>query len=100
MSYKSLKSRRKESAADHKDASTECYREAMRLADDHGMILRRLTQTHYHLRSVRDGWLLNIYPGDQRLGRDVHLPQCPTLNVPQNWTVLDVVKAAVELSQS
>ena len=44
---------------------------------------------------MRQKWLLNIYPGNRRLYHDQNR-MGPFLSVPDDWTLLDVVRAAVE----
>ncbi len=76
-------------------SALEQFKQAGRLAGEHGLILMQRTNIHYQL-APRDGkWLLNIYPSNRRLYHDPH-KRGPYLRVPENWTLLDVVKAAIE----
>lgn len=69
--------------------------EAETLAAQNGLYLRRCTDSHYQLRGAR--WLLNLYPGNQRLYRDPTKDQLGWLELPDPWTLLDVVHAAAEM---
>jgi len=63
-------------------------------AKDSGMTLKQHSDQHYQL-SHPDGWLLNIYPGNRRLYHDKNR-KGPFLQVPLEWTLLDVVNAAAK----
>lgn len=70
------------------------FPEAARVAAERGLRLIRHDDAHYALR--KDGaWLLNLYPGNQRLYYDRAWPQKPPyLHVPSPWSLLDCVRAA------
>lgn len=69
--------------------------EARDFCIDRGMDLRKNSDTHYSL--FGDGWLLDIYPGNQRLYRPENRePRAPFLELPNEWGLLDVVKAATK----
>jgi hypothetical protein len=72
------------------------FDEARRLARKGGLVLVKHSPQHYALRPKgRGGWLQNIYPGNRRLYHDRQKPTPPYLGLPAEWTLLDVVKAAV-----
>jgi hypothetical protein len=88
--------RRAQAARDFDDAKA--------LAREHGMSLMRYTEAHYKLissgLSLLSLWMLEIYPGNQRLYR---VPcatrgQAPWLDLPREraWTLGDVVAAAAK----
>jgi hypothetical protein len=67
------------------------------LAEASGLLLVRCSEVHYQL-SPHDGrWLLNVYPSNRRLYRDPNRENAPYLDLPDNWTLLDVVRAAAEV---
>ena len=63
-------------------------------AGDHGIALLAHTESHYQMRHP-DGWILNVYPGNRRLYWDPNKKGL-FLKLPENWTLRDVVIAAVE----
>lgn len=79
------------------EATTE-FDEACQLARANGLRLRCCSDAHYQLKHVCKDWLLNIYPGNRRLYHD---PQRmgPFLRVPDDWTLIDIVRAAVKLER-
>jgi len=81
--------------AERRQLAAEQFDAAQRLADLHGLVLRRCTESHYQL-SLHNGWLQNIYPGNCRLYWDRQHEKPPWLHLPDNWSLLDVVRAAVE----
>jgi len=72
--------------------------EAERLAAEHGMRLTNPSDGCYQLRHLAAGWIVNAYPRRKgafpRLYHDPH-HRGPFLDVPEQWTLLDVVQAAV-----
>jgi len=81
--------------ASNRDLAGKLYNEARLLAMQHQMILIAFTETHYQLRSS-NGWILNIYPCNRRLYFDRKHKTPPYLRLPDEWTLLDVVKAATQ----
>lgn len=51
------------------------------------------TDVHYQLSTGT--WLLNIHPGNKRLYWDRQWKRGPFLAVEGEWTLVDVVKAAI-----
>jgi len=66
------------------------------LAKDNGMILIQRSAYHFQLRWLKQGWLLNLYPTNQRLYWD-RSHQGPFLKMPEtrDWTLFDIVSAAI-----
>lgn len=83
-----------EKRAQRTDAAAEQFKEAMALAIGHDLVLTQCTNIHYQLSDRHGDWLLNIYPSNRRLYHDKQR-RCPYLRVPDDWTLLDVVKAAI-----
>ena len=68
------------------------------MAHSNGLKLVQKNETHYQLRGNR--WLLNLYPGNQRIYADRQQANTPPwLNVPDPWTLTDVVRAAIGASK-
>lgn len=92
---------RKEYRQEKREAADQAARDfsaAARLASEHGLVLTRCTQDHYHLRAFEDGcvcWLYNLYPGKCRIWPDPH-HRGPFLRVPAPWTLVDVVRAVAD----
>ena len=76
--------------------SADQYEQARHLAAGAGMDLNKVTESRYALNNPRDGWLLNIYPAQLRLYHDRECKRRPPfLKIRPDWTLLDVVQAAV-----
>jgi len=97
--FKLLQKERQQERAEARLVSDENFASASQLATQSGMILVRHTDVHYQLQS-QSGWLLNIYPGNRRLYHDRNKPKPPYLNIPPNWTLIDVVHAAIAASNN
>lgn len=73
------------------------FEEARVLAASVGLRLVRRHSNQYQLSHPRRRWLLNIYPTNCRLYYDKNRPKGPYLDFAGvRWTLLDVVRAAVE----
>jgi hypothetical protein len=77
-----------------RDAAEAAFPEARALAASAEFRLLRHSVAHYQLWSPDRKWLLNIYPGNRRLFHDKE-KSGPYLRVPDEWTLLDVVQAAI-----
>lgn len=82
--------------------SEKTFAEAVELSKANGMRLTNPSDGCYQLRHLAVGWIINLYP--RRNGaspRMYHDPKHkgPYLSLPQNWTLLDAVKAAVVASE-
>jgi hypothetical protein len=75
-------------------AADETFADAQALASPFGLVLARHSAVHYTL-SLPGGWWLNVYPGNRRLFWDRNRPRPPYLRLPLEWTLLDVVQAAI-----
>lgn len=70
------------------------FEQAQHLANEHGLVFKQMSDTHYQLRKPY-GWILNLYPGNQRLYWDRNFPNYH-ININKTlWTLLDVVEAIV-----
>ena len=77
----------------HRQYASFQFKDASALANRTDMSLEQHTRFNYTLRGI--GWEWSIYPGTQRLYTSDDNGPCPDVIRP--WTLLDVVKAAVEL---
>lgn len=73
----------------------DVFLQARSLASRAGLVLARHSDVHYSLRHP-DGWIFNIYPGNRRLYYDKNRKKGPFIKLPDNWTLMDVVKEAVK----
>ena len=66
------------------------------LADQNGLSVTMPTAGQWHIHWP-EGWLLQVYPGKQRLYWDRH-HMGPFIRLPEGirWTVLDVLRIAIE----
>ena len=76
------------------------FETARALAQQHGLALVQYGEVHYALIRYANGkalWRHHLYPGNQRICMDRHMPaRAPFLKVPADWTLADVVKAAIK----
>ena len=100
--FKALRQEDKRDRADNRDAAAKTLSEASKLAAENGMILVRNTEAHYQVKHKRDGWILDVYPGNQRLYAPVRPghPRAPYITMPYDrcWTLTDVVAALVAVT--
>lgn len=82
---------RQEEGKARADQAHDDFQSAVTLAAESGITLRRCTDRHYQLK--RDGWTINLYPGNQRIFRNN--TDAPFLYVPNPWTLTDAVRAAI-----
>ena len=67
-----------------------------------GLTLKRQTDAHYQVSKNGAGWLLNIYPGNQRIYRDPNKPAAPHLDLQgvheecRCWKLIDIVMAVAQ----
>lgn len=85
----------------------ECgaYASARSVAESLGMRLVQRSDVHYQLSPGVDmamhggAWLLNLYPGNQRLYHDRSKSRPPYLDLPDTWTLIDVVRAMAKATK-
>lgn len=75
-------------------ASREVHHAAERLAQEHDLHLRRVTDGHYIL-TAKGKWLVNLHPAQQMLCWDRELPERDIFQIRRPWNVLEAVQAAV-----
>lgn len=84
-------------AAIRRQTSANQFVDARALAAEHGLILRQHTDWHYTIRREGRRWLSSIYPGKRRLVKSREMPElAPYIKLPENWTLVDVVKGFIE----
>jgi hypothetical protein len=93
--YRLLKKEQKKDGVELRNASQNQFGAARQLAAQAGLTLIRRSEVHYQLFLSKNSWLLNIYPGNQRLYCDRNRPKAPFLDVKTNWNITDVVKAVI-----
>lgn len=90
--------RRRQRASEKRRDAAEHSFDALRVhAAKHGVLFKRHTDAHYQIAILAKGWLWNVYPGKHRIYIDNHhmATGTPRLNLPDRWTLTDVVEAAV-----
>ena len=97
--YKVLQQEKVRDGASRRATNKELFGAARQLAAQSGMVLEQHTEVHYGLKSPA-GWLLNIYPGNRRLYHDRQRPKPPFLKIKPDWTLIDVVRAAIAASST
>jgi len=83
-----------------RERAIEDLETARALAHKHSLALVQYGEVHYALIRYANGkalWRHHLYPGNQRICMDRHMPaRAPFLKVPFDWTLMDVVKAAIK----
>ena len=83
---------------DRAEISESTSSDAAKLAAENGMSLTAPSNGCYQLRHRRKGWIINMYPrrngGSPRMYHDPN-HRGPFLDLPELWTLLDAVHAAV-----
>ena len=83
---------------DRAEKSMATFEEAKLLASSNGFILKNPSMGCYQLKHLSKGWIMNLYPRmsgfSPRIYNDPH-HRGPFLKLPEGWTLLDVVKAAI-----
>ncbi len=95
--WNAIKEERKVERHSRHDSSEANFKDAQESANLAGMTLRAcVAGIHYQLRG-RD-WLINLYPGNQRIYRDSNKSKAPYLKLAfdRDWTLTDIVRAAKE----
>ena len=70
------------------------------LAMQKGLAFAQHSDTHFALAYGKMGWLWNIYPGNRRIFVDeAHGATTPRLDVGYEWTLEDIVRAAIALTE-
>lgn len=92
--YKAIKEVDRQDRESNREAALSQFELAQELAERHGMIFVQRTESHYQLS--RDGWLINVYPGNRRIYADRNKVRAPYLSVPDEWNLMDVIEAAVK----
>ncbi len=87
--YKQAEGRERASRAivDYPAAKVEAELFGMRL-------ISQTTGHHYALE--RDHWRINLYPGNQRIYHDRNRPGPFLENVPEPWSLMDIVRSAIQ----
>lgn len=96
--YKALRQEKVQEGASRRAHSAQQFERAQHIAAHAGMTLVQHTEVHYTLHNPKEGWLLNIYPGNRRLYHDRHYKKPPFLKIKPDWNLIDVVEAAIAAS--
>lgn len=92
--FRDLREARQTIGHERRWSAGDLYHEAAARAYRAGLDLTRHNEAHYSL-AREGGWRLNIYPGNGRLYMDRNHARAPFLALPEGWTILDVVDAAI-----
>lgn len=81
------------------ETSESTFADAKKLADANGLGLTNPSDGCYQLRHSEKGWIINMYPRRNgmrpRMYRDRN-HRGPFLDLPDPWTIVDAVKAAID----
>lgn len=95
-SYLALKLDRQRRGHERCDQACREFPEAERVARECGLKLLKRSATHFQLTPLISlgSWLINLYPGNQRVYFDRNRGRAPYLALPDDWDLKDAVKAA------
>lgn len=80
--------------SDRRQTAKEEYYQAANYAYRHGFQLIQHTDAHYKVKTP--DFVLEVYPGNLRIYR--HSSDVPFIKLPDNWTLMDVVKSVAEIT--
>ena len=99
--FRLLKRERFKAGQERRATAEHDYADALRLCRGTPLMLVKKDCSLYHLRHASAGWLINLYPGNQRIYADRNRPRAPFLELTGTaWTLLDIVKAALASEES
>lgn len=95
--WRALRTESKQQRKQARDVAKGSFHEAAAAARKAGLSLIQRDDHHYQLRGNRHGdWLINLYPGNGRVYADRNKAQAPFLELPEYWTLMDLVDAAIK----
>jgi hypothetical protein len=98
--FQAMRAERQAQGQTNRDRAAEGFQAARALAKEHGLALVQYGDAHYALIRYVSGkamWRHHIHPGNQRICMDRQMPtRAPFLKVPCDWTLVDVVQAAIK----
>jgi hypothetical protein len=69
--FRAMKEERQADGVRRREHNINLFEAAKNMAQLHGLHLRQLSAVHYQLRKFGGvGWLINLYPGNQRIYAD------------------------------
>lgn len=93
--YDFLKDERKKEGQSNRQKAKDDFKEASTLAAQNGLRLSKCDGgVRYRLEKLKV-WIKDIYPGNSRIYCPNQDKKGPFLQLPLEWTLLDVVKAAI-----
>lgn len=98
LAFRRQKLRRQELGRERRELTMAEFGPARKLAIKSGLILRRHSEHRYTLMK-RHSWLLNLFPGPQRIQSDKNRPKQLWIEyekVEGRWSLLSIVLAAIE----
>lgn len=94
--YKILRDEKTKKGEQRRQFALKDYENAATLAKQVGWEFICHSEAHYSLRNPQENsWILNVYPGNRRLYYDPNKPKGSFLNLNDNWSLTDVVFAAI-----
>jgi len=98
--YVAMRAERQARGQANHERAIEDFETARALAQKHGLSLVQYGEVHYALIRYVNGkalWRHHIHPGNRRIRADANMPtRAPYLKLPDDWGLLDVVRAAIE----
>lgn len=97
--WKDVREARMGEAMDRRLAAGSCYLRLADMARHYTLGLERHSDAHYSITHLATGWRLNVYPGNRRVYMDRNRARAPYLVLPRDWTLENVVMAAIGQEQ-
>jgi hypothetical protein len=92
-SWDSIRARRRHHGQKRRGTAEKQYAEAAAYARQNGFELVRHTDAHYKVKTAH--FLLEVYPGNQRIYR--HESNTPFIHLPDVWSLMDVVQGVAKV---
>lgn len=84
---------KKKASRKRRERAWTAFDAAKKRAADAGLRLTRHSEQHYQ---ISDGaWIINLYPGNQRIYADPKRRRAPFLELKRPWSLMDAVEAAI-----
>ena len=91
--YKEARRERALDGEDNREKATREFAEACKMATPLGLCLIQKSPQHYQIMPTNRRWLLNLYPGNQRVYTDPNKPERgPYLGLRIPWGLVDVIE--------
>jgi hypothetical protein len=96
--YRAYKAARQREGQERRQFNARLWTSLVEPLSEIGVMLHRHDDGHYAVEHKRVRWLVNLYPGNQRIYADRNRPKAPYLSLPDPWTLQDVADELLRLA--